>query len=234
MKIYSVEKKFYYPKNTYQRFAMQVHNLLVENFSKTFFVGGVVRNSILTLPISDIDLATSANPQQVIMLLQEHGYKIDKSSKQFGVVKVYCNKKIIEVTSFRNEQYYNSRFPNVTFTKSIKIDASRRDFTINSLYFSPKVNKIYDLHNGIPDIQNKILRTVGNPYQKFSEDPLRIVRACRFAWDYDFGFELNTIQALIQNLYLVKKVSLNRLQVEMNKSAKLNTKENLKKLFYNS
>lgn len=227
MKLKKVSKTFFVPKNNYEQFALQIYFLLVENFSKTFFVGGMVRNLLLHKKISDIDIVTSATPDKVEKLLSKHDLQINTSGKNFGVLKVVSKLGDIEITTMRLEQYSDSRYPKVKFINSLKEDSKRRDFTVNSLYFQAKLNIIEDPQNGLSDINNKTLKFIGKPELRIQEDPLRIMRAFRFSKELNFSIEAKSLKALEDNFHLVKKLSKKKIESEINKSKNNLTKKYL-------
>lgn len=234
MKIKKVTKTFFVPKSNYEQFGLKVFSLLVENFSKTFFVGGMVRDLILKNKIADIDITTSATPDQVIELLQRHGFKINSSNKSFGAIKAKDKVGDIEITTMRSEEYAGSRYPKVKFITSLAIDSKRRDFTINSLYLQAKSNTIYDPQNGLADLSKKRIKIIGNPKIKLAQDPLRIIRAYRFCKQLNFKFETKTEAALQKYFSLIEMISKTKSQSEINKATNLQTKKYLLKLTKNS
>jgi tRNA nucleotidyltransferase (CCA-adding enzyme) len=234
MKIKKINKLFFQPKNNYEQVSLKIYFLLVENFSKTFFVGGMVRDLILNKKIIDIDIVTSAIPEEVIKLLNKHGYKTDSHAKSFGVIKVNTNKGNIEIATMRTEQYSNTRYPKVKFINSLIADSKRRDFTINSLYFDAKSNIIYDPQNGLEDLNKKQIKIVSKADIKLQEDPLRIIRAYRFSKQFNFKFETKTETALKKYFHLINKISETKLQSEINKATNLTTKKYLLQLIKNS
>lgn len=213
----SVPKNFFIPQNLYEQLGLQVYKLLVENFAQTFFVGGMVRNLFLGSKVLDIDIATEATPQQVIALFNNGSWRIDTSAQKFGTISLIKNKHEIQITTFRKDTYKKTRYPKISLTKSLYIDAKRRDFTINSLYFQPILNIVIDPHNGLKDLKQKYLRTIGDADIKLQEDPLRIVRAYRFAMQFDLQFDKKLSKAIDNNFHLVKKISKAKLISEINK-----------------
>jgi len=156
-----------------------------------FEVGGHVRDSILGIESKDIDLTTNALPQEVKRLVDDLGSVYDVGLP-FGTIGVVVNSQLIEITTYRSERYKNdSRKPIVKFNKSIVEDLSRRDFTINAIARNPLTNGIIDPFGGINDIREKIIRCVGNDNDRFDEDPLRMMRAVRFACQLGFKLEVN-------------------------------------------
>lgn len=189
---------------------------------EAFVVGGSVRNHLLNLEISDFDVTTNARPEQVIEIFKDK-YNIVETGLKHGTVTIFKhgkNQKGIEVTTYRSETVYSdNRHPDVvTFEDNYKDDASRRDFTINSLYYSPITNKIEDPFNGVEDIKNKVIRCIGNPDTRFQEDGLRILRAIRFMSVLDgFTIDQETKEAIFRNKDLLYKISKERIRDEFNK-----------------
>ena len=134
-----------------------------------FLVGGCVRDFVLGAPYKDLDLTTNATPSEVEKVLKS--YKIIETGLKHGTVTVIVNSLPIEITTYRIDGKYDDfRHPNeVTFTRSLIDDLKRRDFTINALAYDGE--KIVDEFNGIEDIKNKIIRCVGDPVERFKEDP---------------------------------------------------------------
>lgn len=232
MSTQKILKSFLKTKNKYEQEGLKIYFLLVENFSETYFVGGMVRDLLLTKKITDIDIAIKASPDMVISLLKNHGYNINTSSKKFGVVSAKVDSKLIEITSFRKETYEGNRYPKVILSNSLTIDSKRRDFTVNSLYFHAKSIKVVDPHKGLNDLGTKTLRLIGNPITKLKEDPLRIVRAYRFAKQLNFKLESKTKEALTNNINLVNNLTQTKLISEINKSSPHNVKTFLLKKFH--
>jgi tRNA nucleotidyltransferase (CCA-adding enzyme) len=224
-------KNLFVPKNNYELFGQQLYNLLVENFSQTFFVGGMVRNLLWHKKVTDIDIATSATPTKLIKLLTKANYGLDLSAQRYGVINVLHHKDSIQITTFRSEQYLNNRYPKIEFTKSVAKDAQRRDFTINSLYFNAKTNTIIDPADGLIHIKLKRLMTIGDPVKKFQEDPLRIVRAYRFQKQFNLQIEARTQKALNNSLLLIKKLSKSKLNAEIKKANSTRVQNYLHKIF---
>lgn len=205
------------PRTRAEKFGFEVFRALVENFPRTFFVGGAVRDWLLKKKVTDIDLATSGEPWAVGAALERAGLQVDRTLARFGVIKVRRHGLEVEVTSLRTERYGQSRYPKIAFTKSVSKDAKRRDFTVNALYFLPNKRKIFDCTGGLKDLSKKILRTVGDPKRRFSEDPLRMVRALRFCKSLGFSLEPRTRAALQKNLPLTSRLTEPNLKRELKK-----------------
>jgi tRNA nucleotidyltransferase (CCA-adding enzyme) len=215
------------PKTDLERFGFLIFSLLVENFPQTFIVGGAVRDALLNKKITDIDIATIAEPGQVAELLLENQIQHDSTHKNFGVIQAKKGILAVEITTFRKEHYSNSRYPQIQFIKDVKIDSKRRDFSINSLYLSLKSNNILDFYKGIKDIQKKEIKFIGNPTKKIKQDPLRIVRALRFACVLNFKIEKKSLEAIKNNFNLIKSITKPRLSTELNKIQNKKIKNNL-------
>ncbi len=205
------------PQTDLERFGQTVYNLLVENFSSAYFVGGLVRDLLLMHTVSDIDLATAARPEQVASALRTAGIFADSKHKNFGVVIAQQGSLQAEITTFRNETYNGNRYPKVTFIQDIQHDSDRRDFTVNALYLQANSGQIEDFHNGLNDLAQKLLRFIGQPETRLYEDPLRIIRALRFSMTLGFDFEHETSRALKNNFHLIKKISRGRIESELKK-----------------
>lgn len=182
----------------------------------SYVVGGSVRDNILEIPTNDVDITTSATPEEIMEVFK--GYKTLDVGLKHGTVSVVIDGEPIEITTFRHDgEYSDGRRPdNVTFTKSLKEDIVRRDFTINAIAFNEKEG-VVDLVGGIDDANNKIIKAVGSADERFKEDPLRIMRGLRLASKLNFSIEKETEQAMIANKSLLKNVSAERLQSEFNK-----------------
>lgn len=176
--------------------AIKVAKVLINNGYEAFFVGGFVRDSIMDRDAKDIDITTNAKPEDVQKLFISH---IDTGLKH-GTVSVRTNKdsEFYEVTTYRIDGTYDDgRHPDtVTFTSSLEDDLSRRDFTMNAIAKNPVTNEFVDPFNGRDDLANGIVRCVGDAKQRFMEDPLRVLRAMRFAIKYGFVIEDSTKAAM--------------------------------------
>jgi poly(A) polymerase len=194
-------------------------NFFKEKNEEIYFVGGHVRNILLnhsTLD-SDKDLATSAKPEKTIEILKELNLKVYEVGKKFGTIGTIINNFNVEITTFRSDVYNNeNRKPEVKFSKSLKEDLSRRDFTINAMALDYS-NNLIDPFNGIQDLQRKIIDTPIDPQISLTDDPLRILRACRFAAKYKFTLS-NRVKITILNIKdKLSKVSKERIFNEINK-----------------
>ena len=221
----------------FPKFASQVFNLLSSQYKQTYFVGGAVLNALLHKKIIDVDIATSAKPQQIISLLEKNKIKFSSAHKNFGVIIAISGEQKIEITTFRKDSYSDSRYPTITFANTPKTDSNRRDFTINALYYRAgrkgEKGTILDFHDGLKDIKNNTLRFIGKPEKRIQEDPLRIVRAHRFALQYNLKFDSSTLKAVQQNKNLLQKISKTRIEKEISQITSQKIKKLLQKVIHN-
>lgn len=193
-----------------------VNNILDEldkNGFQGFIVGGSVRDLLLGKEPSDYDIATNATPDEIQEVFRD--YKTIDIGKNFGTIIVLCDGNRVEVTTYRTEgRYVDGRRPSeVSFTRNIEDDLSRRDFTINAMAYNSKVGFL-DLFKGRQDLNNKIIRTVGNPYERFEEDHLRILRAVRFSTQLQFTIEEDTYNACRAKSKSLLNISMERIREE--------------------
>ncbi len=195
-----------------------IYSKLKKEGYQAFFVGGCVRDFLMQRGIKDWDLTTDATPDQIQKVFPNSFY-----DNNFGTVGVIfeteneTDKKFVEITTFRTESgYSNTRHPDqVIWGKSIEEDLSRRDFTMNSIAMSLDPISYVDPYSGVSDIERKIIRTVGNPNERFSEDALRLLRAIRFATQLSFKIEEETWVAIQKNADLITKISGERIRDEL-------------------
>lgn len=185
-----------------------------EHGFEAFAVGGCVRDTLLSRTPGDWDITTSAEPEEIKRIFPR---TVD-TGLQHGTVTVIKNRKGYEVTTYRIDgEYHDGRHPDsVEFTKNLTEDLKRRDFTINAMAYSHETG-IVDVFGGMDDLKAGIIRCVGSPTERFSEDALRILRAIRFSGQLNFEIEeetLNAVGALAPNLL---KVSRERIQTELTK-----------------
>jgi tRNA nucleotidyltransferase (CCA-adding enzyme) len=189
---------------------------LNDNGYRADIVGGCVRDIILSKEPDDFDITTSAKPEETERIFSD--FKLLKNGIKHGTVTVIIDKEPYEITTYRFDgEYTDNRHPDrVTFTSNIDDDLSRRDFTVNAIAYNPK-DKITDLYGGREDIQKRIIRAVGDPVSRFSEDALRIFRAIRFASVLDFKIDAGTGKALFEKKESLLGVSAERLYTEWKK-----------------
>jgi poly(A) polymerase len=215
-------------------FAQKVYTALVENSANTFFVGGMIRDAILSIEVTDVDIATALTPKEVRNILSKHNIKYDDSHVQFGIIIAQQGSTYVEIATFRKEVYGATRYPKVTYITKPHTDSLRRDFTINALYFSQKSAKILDFHGGLADMQNKTIRFIGDPKKRIQEDPLRIIRAIRFAIMLP-GFKIDVAgQRSIKKYFsLLTTISESRKKSEIAKIKSVKNRSALEKIINN-
>ena len=208
--------------------ALPVMQQLVDAGYEAYFVGGSVRDMLLHKPISDVDIATSATPQEVKEIFP---HTVDVGIEH-GTVMVIYHKEGYEVTTFRTEEGYEDfRHPDkVTFVRSLEEDLKRRDFTINALAIGID-DQLMDFFDGIGDLERQCIRCVGDAKERFNEDALRMFRAVRFVGQLGFQVEeetKNSISLLKMNL---SKVAVERMKVEFEKMIQSSYRKDALKLF---
>lgn len=181
---------------------------------EAYFVGGCVRDTLLGQKIHDIDIATSATPEEI-----EAIFRITIGvGKAHGTIIVLENQVPYEITTFRTEgDYSDFRHPDsVDFVRDLKEDTLRRDFTINALALD-RYGHLYDYHQGKEDLQQRVIRAVGVAEERFSEDALRTIRAIRFASQLGFTIESETFRAIQTLSHLLPKIAVERIRIEISK-----------------
>ena len=193
-------------------------NILNNEGYEAWWVGGCVRDSLLDRPVDDIDITTSAFPEQVMHCFKDRGYTVVPTGIKHGTVTVLIDRIPLEITVYRCESdYLDHRHPSsVLFVDDLKLDCSRRDFTVNALCWHPETG-IKDFFGGQADLQNRIIRCIGDPRVRIDEDALRILRAIRFSSVLDFDIEPQTSAALFEKKQLLKILSAERIAAEIRK-----------------
>ncbi len=191
-------------------------NTLQENGYEAYIVGGAVRDSLLERKVNDWDITTSANPQEVVNIFENLGYKIIPTGLKHGTVTILISSIGYEVTTFRVDgEYEDNRHPKeVKFTSNLREDLKRRDLTINAMAYNDKIGLV-DYFHGLEDLNNKIIRCVGNSKDRFNEDSLRMLRCIRFASQLNFHMEESiklNIRELSRN---IANVSMERIRDEL-------------------
>ncbi len=179
---------------------------------EALYAGGWVRDILLNKKPKDIDIATSALPQDVIRIFP----RSTGIGARFGVVQVRMYGHAYEVATFRSEgAYYDGRHPSTVTFAGPKQDARRRDFTINGLFYDPEAERLIDYVKGRADIRDRKIRTVGDPYERFHEDKLRMLRAVRFSCNLDFRITAKTWKAILELAPGILQVSGERIRDEL-------------------
>ncbi len=211
--------------------ATSIVKTLRDNGYEAYFVGGCVRDMVLAeqsgkgqevkgqkeiltshVPSPDIDIATSAKPDDVESLFK----RTVPVGKQFGVMLVIMDGEEFEVATFRSDgEYIDGRRPRDVHFSNAKEDVRRRDFTINGLFYDPTTDTIIDYVDGRKDLEKGIIRAIGDPEKRFDEDKLRILRAIRFSSRFGFSIEKRTYQAIAQFVPDIEQVSMERIRDEL-------------------
>jgi len=190
--------------------------LLEANGHEAFVVGGCIRDALLDRPLADVDIATSALPNQTMMLAETAGITTYPSGLPHGTVTVVLDDESFEITTYRVDGFYrDARHPEtVTFAHDIRADLARRDFTINALAYSPTTGELVDPFDGTSDLATGIIRCVGDPSLRLNEDALRIMRALRFSAQLGFDVEEETAQACRDHAPLLDSIAAERIGAE--------------------
>jgi len=191
--------------------AIKILNILENNGYKAYIVGGYVRDKILGIESNDIDIITNAKPDELNKIFNK------KFSNNYGCIILPYNGYEFEITTFRKEFYKdNDRRPyKIEYINDLKEDLIRRDFTINSICIDKNEDYI-DLLSGINDINNKVIRVISDSDKKIYDDPLRILRAIRFASIYDFDLDNNLISSITKYKDRLEYISFDRIKDELN------------------
>tara|TARA_B100000963_G_scaffold54583_1_gene42748 strand:- start:614 stop:1876 length:1263 start_codon:yes stop_codon:yes gene_type:complete len=222
-------KRNFFPfyKNKELRF---VFNKLQEGFPKDTiaarFVGGCVRKYLSNDEIDDVDIATILNSDEIKEKFKNTDFRIVDTGIKHGTITLISKKFKLELTTLRKDLETDGRHAEVEYINNWQLDSERRDFTINAIYLDINGN-IFDPQNGKKDLKNKIVKFIGDPQKRIEEDYLRIIRFIRFKIMYDFKLEPTTCKAIKLNLSGVKKISKERILVELYKILNLKNFMNL-------
>jgi len=209
------------------RFVAEIRDLLAPD--PVYLVGGIVRDSVALaleenkhivdrVPEGDWDLSSRRHPENVMRTLRAAGIIAVPVGIEHGTVAAIQDRRQIEITTFRSDgAYVDGRHCSVTFAQTIEEDLERRDFTINALAVDLSSGRILDLFNGLGDIQANVIRTVGDPHQRFSEDYLRMLRAARLAAKTQADLDTNTLDAIRELASRIQKISAERIRDELMK-----------------
>ncbi|MBE5662877.1 CCA tRNA nucleotidyltransferase [Staphylococcus sp. SS60] len=194
--------------------AKPILEYIQENGFEAYYVGGSVRDYVMGRDIHDIDITTSATPDEIESIFS-HTIPV---GKEHGTINVVYNHENYEVTTFRAEDdYLDHRRPSgVTFVRDLYEDLQRRDFTMNAIAMDTEY-KLYDYFGGQQDIDNRIIRTVGLPEERFQEDALRMIRCLRFQSQLSFEIADDTFEAMRKQMADIKFLSIERIVIELTK-----------------
>ncbi len=191
-----------------------------KNKEVAMFVGGCVRNYLRSKKIGDIDIATIFTPDEIKKKFQNSKFKVIDTGLDHGSVTVVSDNKKFELTTLRKDLKTDGRHAEIETIDNWEEDSKRRDFTINAIYLSKK-GKIFDPQQGINDLNNNVVKFIGDPQTRIEEDFLRIIRFLRFSTQYNSSIEPSTIQALKLKLNGIKNISKERVLSELQKILKL-------------
>ena len=209
-------------RSQFSRHAVSIVERLQNAGYQAYLVGGCVRDQLLGITPKDFDVATSATPEQI----RGEFRNARIIGRRFKLVHVHFGRDIIEVATFRAnhpeaeeeqvESHRSSRNESGRILRdnvygTLEEDAQRRDFTINALYYDPVSERILDFANGVHDIRNRLIRLIGDPVQRYQEDPVRMLRAVRFAAKLDFGIEKHTVQPIRELAPMLREIPAARL-----------------------
>lgn len=207
----SLKRRNYELYKYFQR-GLEIISILKSKMFEAYIVGGAVRDFILNIDFKDIDIATSATPNEIIELFKN--CNIDDTYASLGCVVIREQGFNYEITTFRNEEYVKYKIKDVHYSKKFAEDAIRRDYTINALALTPNLTLI-DQVDGKIDLQKGIIRIIGKGKQRYREDPSRILRALKLVSKYNFKIESNTLRAMRKSRSLLKEISDVKLATEM-------------------
>ena len=185
-----------------------------ENGFRLYMIGGTTRDFLLGEDVLDYDFVSDATPDDMKVFLPDANFCFAK----FGSVKVKIDNVHVDITTLRKEgEYLDKRHPNkIEYIKNINEDYIRRDFTINAIYMDESFNVI-DPANGVEDLNNKIIRFIGDPVKRIKEDPLRILRAERFQKKLNFVIEEQSLNAIKKYRYLLDEINPDKIKEELRK-----------------
>lgn len=184
---------------------------------EAYAVGGAIRDLLMGREANDFDITTSATPEQMKAVFS--GERVIETGIKHGTLTVLYEGEPLEITTYRKDgEYDDNRHPrSVEFTSALEDDLSRRDFTINALAYNPISDTLVDLFGGQKDIKDKVIRAIGEPKRRFTEDALRILRGARFSSQLDFEIEPKTKRAMLECAPLLENISRERIAIELNK-----------------
>ena len=200
-------------KTTIVNAAREVARVLAQAGFQAYFAGGCVRDTLLGRPLKDIDIATSATPEQVERLFEGRTVSVGKS---FGVILVQHGGFSFDVATFRTDgAYTDGRHPEQVCFSTPEHDAQRRDFTVNGLFCDPESGEVIDFVGGLVDMEAQVIRAIGDPVARFREDHLRMLRAVRFSSVLEFRLDADTREAIARHAEWINRVSAERIATEL-------------------
>ncbi len=199
-------------------FLKELSNLYAKNGFQIYLVGGAVRDGILGIKTKDFDFTTNASSEDSIKMLNKNDYKTTEIGRAFGTIETTVGDYSIHITTYREDKYNkDSRKPEIKTSGELETDLSRRDFTVNAIAYDINNNEIIDPHGGLKDLSEGLIRTPDTADISFSDDPLRMLRACRFVSTHGFTPNNELFKAISKNVERIEIVSTERIRDECTK-----------------
>ncbi len=199
-------------------FLKELSNLYAKNGFQIYLVGGAVRDAILDIETKDFDFTTNASSEDSIKMLNKNDYKTTEIGRAFGTIETTVGDYSIHITTYREDKYNkDSRKPEIKTSGELETDLSRRDFTVNAIAYDINNSEIIDPHGGLKDLSEGLIRTPDTADISFSDDPLRMLRACRFVSTHGFTPNNELFKAISKNVERIEIVSTERIRDEFTK-----------------
>ncbi len=199
-------------------FLKELSNLYAKNGFQIYLVGGAVRDAILGIETKDFDFTTNASSEDSIKMLNKNDYKTSEIGRAFGTIETTVGEYSIHITTYREDKYNkDSRKPEIKTSGELETDLSRRDFTVNAIAYDINNSEIIDPHGGLKDLSEGLIRTPDTADISFSDDPLRMLRACRFVSTHGFTPNNELFKAISKNVERIEIVSTERIRDEFTK-----------------
>ncbi len=199
-------------------FLKELSNLYAKNGFQIYLVGGAVRDGILDIETKDFDFTTNASSEDSIKMLNKNKYKTTEIGRAFGTIETTVEDYSIHITTYREDKYNkDSRKPEIKTSRELETDLSRRDFTVNAIAYDINNNEIIDPYGGLKDLSEGLIRTPDTADISFSDDPLRMIRACRFVSTHGFTPNNELFKAISKNVERIEIVSTERIRDEFTK-----------------
>ena len=199
-------------------FLKELSNLYAKNGFQIYLVGGAVRDAILGIETKDFDFTTNASSEDSIKMLNKNDYKTTEIGRAFGTIETTVGDYSIHITTYREDKYNkDSSKPEIKTSGELETDLSRRDFTVNAIAYDINNNEIIDPHGGLKDLSEGLIRTPDTADISFSDDPLRMLRACRFVSTHGFTPNNELFKAISKNVERIEIVSTERIRDEFTK-----------------
>ena len=199
-------------------FLKEFSNLYAKNGFQIYLVGGAVRDGILDIETKDFDFTTNASSEDSIKMLNKNKYKTTEIGRAFGTIETTVEDYSIHITTYREDKYNkDSRKPEIKTSGELETDLSRRDFTVNAIAYDINNNEIIDPYGGLKDLSEGLIRTPDTADISFSDDPLRMLRACRFVSTHGFTPNNELFKAISKNAERIEIVSTERIRDEFTK-----------------